>query len=255
MSNPKTAISEIKKLMVQFGFLEEKPALQSFKLEDKTILQAESLEAGKKINKINDAFESVALENGSYRINNFQVDVKGGVIEHVKEIFLEAKLVDGTVVKVEGEQLVEGAKVVVVTEQGELPAPDGIHQLEGGIKVQTVGGVIADVEEPEAPEVEVEMQEEVKVEEEIKDKVEEVKEEDKDKEMVELLKKLMEKMSEKMKSMEDKMSAIESSFNAFKKEPAGKKVSDGKTEFNSESVSNENPKLEAILALRNNKKK
>lgn len=253
MSNPKTAIQEIKKLMVQFGFLNEEPVLQSFKLEDKTILQALSLEVGQKINKINDAFEQVALEDGSYRIDNFNVDVKDGMIEAVKEVFLEAKLVDGTVVKVEGDQLMEGAKVVVVTEQGEVPAPDGVHELEGGVKVQTVGGVIAKVEEAEKPEVEIELQDEV-----VKKSEEEVAEEakvDDNQEMYELLKKLMEKVGEKMKSMEEKMSTLESNFNSFKKGPAGKKVSDGKTEFNNEYIANENPKLDAILKLRNNKKK
>ena len=246
MSNPKTAIQEIKKLMVQFGFLEEKPELQSFKLEDKTILQAEKLEVGKSINKINNEFEVVKLGNGSYRIDNFNVEVAEGVITAVKEIFLEAKLVDGTIVKVEGEELVEGAAVKVVTEQGEVPAPDGVHELESGVKVQTVGGVVVKVEEPKL-EVEVEMEDkmpEVEVE---------VKEEDKDKEMIDLIKKLMEKMSEKMKSMEDKMASMENSFNKFKKEPAGKKVSDGKTEFNSEVIESENPKLDAIIALRNKK--
>lgn len=250
MSNPKTAIQEIKKLMVQFGFLEEKPELQSFKLQDKTILQAEKLEVGKKINKINDAFESVSLGNGSYRIDNFNVDVTDGVITAVKEIFLEAKLKDGTVVKVEGEDLVEGAAVKVVTEQGEVPAPDGVHELESGLKVQTVDGVVVKVEEPKA-EVEVEMEDEVK--DEIKDVIEEkVEDKSDDEELVDLLKKLMEKMYKKMGDMEEKMSTLENNFNKFKKEPAGKKISDGKTDF-SEEVINENPKLRAILALRNKK--
>lgn len=244
MSNPKTAIQEIKKLMVQFGFLEEKPALQSFKLEDKTILQAEKLEVGKSINKINDAFESVALENGSYRIDNFNVEVAEGVITAVKEIFLEAKLVDGTVVKVEGEDLVEGAAVKVVTEQGEVPAPDGVHELEGGKKVQTVDGVIVKIEEPKA-EIEVEMEDSMP---EV-----EVEEESDDSELMDLLKKLMEKMYKKMGDMEEKMSTLENNFNKFKKEPAGKKISDGKTEFNSEVIESENPKLDAIIALRNKK--
>lgn len=251
MSNPKTAIQEIKKLMVQFGFLEEKPALLSFKLQDNTILQTEKLEVGKSISKINDAFEQVSLETGEYRIDNFNVTVKDGMIEAVKEIFLEAKLIDGTVVKVEGDQLMEGAKVVVVTEQGEVPAPDGVHELEGGVKVQTVGGVIAKVEEVEKPEIEIEMKDEV-----IEKSEEEVKEEakvDDNKEMYELLRKLMEKVSEKMKSMEDKMSSLENNFNAFKKEPAGRKISDGKTEFKSEQVS-ENSRVDAILALRNKRK-
>lgn len=247
MSNPKTAIQEIKKLMVQFGFLEEKPELQSFKLEDKTILQAEKLEVGKSINKINNEFEVVKLEDGSYKVEGFNVEVAEGVITAVKEIFLEAKLVDGTVVKVEGEELVEGAAVKVVTEQGEVPAPDGVHELESGVKVQTVGGVVVKVEEPKL-EVEVEMEDSMP-------EVEVEVEEDKDKEMIDLIKKLMEKMSEKMKSMEDKMASIENSFNKFKKEPAGKKVSDGKTEFNSEVIESENPKLDAIIALRNKKNK
>ena len=52
MSNSKTAIGEIKKLMVQFGFLAEEPTLQSFKLEDDTILEAEKLEIGNPIFKI-----------------------------------------------------------------------------------------------------------------------------------------------------------------------------------------------------------
>ncbi len=214
------------------------------KLEDKTILQAEKLEVGKSINKINDAFESVALENGSYRIDNFNVEVAEGVITAVKEIFLEAKLVDGTVVKVEGEDLVEGAAVKVVTEQGEVPAPDGVHELEGGKKVQTVDGVIVKIEEPKA-EIEVEME----------DSMPEVEIEDKsdDSELMDLLKKLMEKMYKKMGDMEEKMSTLENNFNKFKKEPAGKKVSDGKTEFNSEVIESENPKLDAIIALRNKK--
>jgi hypothetical protein len=246
MSNPKTAIQEIKKLMVQFGFLEEKPELQSFKLEDKTILQAEKLEVGKSINKINNEFEVVKLGNGSYRIDNFNVEVAEGVITAVKEIFLEAKLVDGTVVKVEGDELVEGAAVKVVTEQGEVPAPNGLHQLEDGKKVQTVDGVIVKIEEPKA-EIEVEMEDSMP---EV-----EVEEESDDNELLDLIKKLMEKMSKKMGDMEEKMSTLENNFNKFKKEPAGKKVSDGKTEFNSEPIVSENAKLDAILALRNNKKK
>lgn len=252
MSNPKTAIQEIKNLMKKFGFYDETPTLQSFKLEDNTILQAEKLEVGYSINKINDQFEMVTLEDGSYKIENFNVEVKEGKIEAVREIFLEAKLVDGTVVKVEGENLMEGAKVVVVTEQGEIPAPDGVHELEDGTKVQTVEGVITKIEEkkPEV-EVEVEMQEEVKEEEKV---IEEVKEEDKDKEMIELIKKLMEKMTEKMGSMEEKMTTLENNFNAFKKEPAGRKVSDGKTEFSNETIVSNN-KVSTIMALRNNNKK
>ena len=76
MSNSKSAIQEIKNLMVSFGFMKEEVTLQSFKLEDDTIIQAEKLEVGNKIYKINEAFEQVALEDGSYNLEgNFEIEV------------------------------------------------------------------------------------------------------------------------------------------------------------------------------------
>ena len=51
MSNSKSAINEIKKLMVQFGFLTSEPTLQSFKLEDngKYKLYVNEIKKNKKI--------------------------------------------------------------------------------------------------------------------------------------------------------------------------------------------------------------
>jgi hypothetical protein len=76
---------------------------------------------------------------------HFDIEVKSGEIVAVKEIFIDAKLVDGTVVKVSGDSLVEGAKVVVVTADAEVPAPDAIHELEDGTKIETKDGVITKV--------------------------------------------------------------------------------------------------------------
>jgi len=110
MSNPKTAIQEIKKLMVQFGFLSDEPVMASFKTEDNTILETFKLEVGSKITKLNDEFERVALESGKYRlVENFEIQVKNGTITSVKQIFVDAKLADGTQIKVEGDGLMEGS--------------------------------------------------------------------------------------------------------------------------------------------------
>jgi preprotein translocase subunit YajC len=244
MSNSKKAVQEIKKLMVQFGFLADEPTLLSFKLEDNTILQASKLEAGEEIVKINEEFEQVKLEDGSYRlVENFEIEVKDGKIESVKEVFLDAKLADGTVVKVEGDSLAEGAKVVVVTADAEIPAPDGVHELEDGTKIETKDGIIAKIEEiaadveegetPEAPAVEVGM----------------------DAQMFEMLKDFISKMGEKMSAMEQSYSALQNEFNAFKKEPAAKKVADGKTEkFNKQNNNDEvDARLATIMSLRNQK--
>jgi hypothetical protein len=189
MSNSKSAIQEIKSLMVQFGFL------------------------------------------------------KNEETEIVKEIFIDAKLVDGTAIKVEGDSLIEGAKVVVVTEEGEIPAPDGVHEIEGGAKVETKEGVIVRIEEAiaevemEKPEVEIEVS---------KDGME--------KEMVDMLKEFIYKMGDKVKKMEDQMSKLSSDFSSFKKEPAAKKIADGKTEKFNKTDDYMDSKLEAIAALRKTNK-
>ena len=243
MSNSKSAIAEIKNLMVQFGFLKnDEASLLSFKLEDDTILQTEKLEAGNKIVKINEAFEQVSLEDGSYKLKeHFEIEVVAGEIKAVKEIFVEAKLVDGTVVKVEGDSLMEGAKVVVVTPDAEIPAPDGVHELEDGTKVETKDGIIARVEEAvaEVEDVEDEMGKKMvdnpaKME----------------SEMMELLKEFVKKMGEKMSQMEQSYSSLQNEFNAFKKEPAATKVKDGKTDFNKEVEDALDARIKALKSLK-----
>ena len=225
MSNSKSAIKEIKSLMVQFGFLKnDEVELLSFKLEDNTILNTEKLEAGSKIYKINEAFEQVVLEDGSYKLKEkFEIEVKSGEIVAVKEIFVDAKLVDGTVVKVSGDGLVEGAKVVVVTADAEVPAPDGTHELEDGSKIETKDGVIVKVEEVVADDVEAEAP--------AIDAPMEMS-----KEMMEMLKEFISKMGEKVSKMEQSYAKLEGEFNSFKKEPAAKKIADGKTDFNKEPL-------------------
>lgn len=245
MSNSKSAIQEIKNLMVQFGFMSEDKTLLSFKLEDNTIVETEKLEKDSKIFKINEAFERVALEDGTYKLKeNFELEVAESQIVSVKEIFVDAKLVDGTAIKVSGDGLVEGAKVVVVTAEGEIPAPDGVHELEDGTKVETKEGLIAKIEEAvkEAPEMEGP---EVEIE---------VKKEEMEDEVVSLLKDLVVKLGEKIASLEGKVEGMSADFNSFKKEPAAKKIADGKTEKFNKTDDYMDSKLETIAALRKNNK-
>lgn len=62
-----------------------------------------------------------------------------------EEKFGEGTLVDGTIVKWEGD-LVEGAALVVVMPEGEVAAPDGIHELSDGTIVETAGGLVVNIE-------------------------------------------------------------------------------------------------------------
>jgi hypothetical protein len=245
MSNSKSAIQEIKNLMVQFGFMSEDKTLLSFKLEDNTIVETAKLEKDSKIFKINEAFERVALEDGTYKLKeNFELEVAESQIVSVKELFVDAKLIDGTQIKVSGDGLVEGAKVMVVTAEGEIVAPDGVHELEDGTKVETKEGIIAKIEEvvAESPEME---SPEVEIE---------VSKDGMSKEMVDMLKEFIYKMGDKVKKMEEQMSSLSTDFNSFKKEPAAKKIADGKTEKFNKTDDYMDSKLEAIAALRKTNK-
>ena len=87
--------------------------------------------------------------------------------ETTEEAFVDAKLVDGTIVRVEP-ALKIGASVAVIGEDGEtVPAPNKEHELESGEVVRTEGGVIVEIMTPEpveeeAEEVEEEMESEEK---------------------------------------------------------------------------------------------
>ena len=83
----------------------------------------------------------------------------------VVEAFEDAKLQDGSIVRIDPAVEV-GATVVVIGEDGEtVPAPDAAHELESGVIIRTEGGVVVEVMEPEeapeeaAEEVEEEMAE------------------------------------------------------------------------------------------------
>lgn len=66
--------------------------------------------------------------------------------EKKEEKMGEAALEDGTPIKWEGE-LMEGTAISVVTEEGEMPAPDATHTLSDGTKVTTENGLVTSIEE------------------------------------------------------------------------------------------------------------
>jgi hypothetical protein len=59
--------------------------------------------------------------------------------------FGEATLVDGTIVKWEGE-LAEGTALIVVLPEGEVAAPDGIHEISDGTIIETAGGLVVNIQ-------------------------------------------------------------------------------------------------------------
>ena len=83
-----------------------------------------------------------------------------GFGEDKKEVEMAtATLVDGTIVEWEGE-LAVGTAIFVQTGEGLIPAPDAVHEVEGGLLVTTEGGVVTEIVEP-TEEVEIEVEAEV----------------------------------------------------------------------------------------------
>lgn len=134
------------------------------------------------------------------------------------------KLVDGTMV--EAEEFAPGFDIFVVAEDGtSVPAPDGEHITESGLKVKTEGGKIVSIDkaEDESPKIEVEVEqaaEEVPAE--------EKKEVSIDKKIEEVMEKVvmaMEPIIKDVAEMKSKIAKMEEKFEKFSKQPAAGKIS------------------------------
>jgi len=263
MSNSKSAISEIKKLMVQFGFLTAEPTLLSFKLEDDTILETEMLEVGKDIFKIDEQFERVVLEDGSYSLSEFDIEVAEGKILTVNEKFINAKLKDGTEVSISGKGLEVGGKIFVVKDGVPTPAPDGDHELEDGSIVSVKDGEIITVSTPDSEdskedampeEADSPAEQGMEAKGPVVDKT--IKEDGKLNpqmmdEMYTMIKEFVVKCGSMMGEMEGKYNSLSSEFEAFKKEPAGQKIKYSKTDYNKEVEDALDAKIKALNSLKN----
>lgn len=79
-----------------------------------------------------------------------------GFSDEPKVEMATATLVDGSVIEWQGD-LAVGTAIMVQTGDGLIPAPDATHEVEGGMLVTTVGGIVTEIVEPEN-EVEIEVE-------------------------------------------------------------------------------------------------
>lgn len=149
----------------------------------------------------------------------------GETAETVVEIQLaEYELVDGTMVKCEGDKLEVGKELFVVTEEGDIPAPEGKHQTKDGLVISVdAEGVITEVEEvveeeESAEEVEAEFETEA---------TEEVTEETTVSLSEEVVSQVMDALtaiSADIEALKGRVDATDEAFHAFKNEPAAGKI-------------------------------
>ena len=195
------------------------------------------------------------------------------LVEATAQSFGEVKTADGELtLTYEGEELAQGLAISVVTADGNVPAPDGEHALEGGVTIVTADGKIEAIKETpaEAPaeeEVVVEAAEEMPAEtpveavaevvaEEVASEVADVVEEAISEEVVAAVAEAVTAaVGEMMKKMEERMAALEGKFSTFASAPAAEKTIANKvstTKFNSDLAPARNQALvEKFIALKN----
>ena len=178
-----------------------------------------------------------------------------------KQSFMTIKTADGALtLSYDGEALAEGLAIFVVTEDGNVAAPDGELMLEGGVTIRTKDGKIEAIMETTmavADVVEEKMAEETP-EEVVADVVEEVISEEVIKAVTEAVSdvvgEMMKKMEETMAKQNEKMTALESKFNSFSAAPAAEKTIAGhpstRTEF---SKSLNQDLVDKFIAIKNQK--
>jgi hypothetical protein len=181
-----------------------------------------------------------------------------------KQSFMTIKTADGALtLEYDGEALAEGLAIFVVTEDGNVAAPDGEHMLEGGVTIRTKDGkieaimettmAVADVVEEKMAEATPE-----EVVEEVADTVKEVISEEVISAVTEavadVVGEMMKKMEEKMVKYDEKMTALESKFSTFSSAPAAEKTIVGhpstRTEF---SKSLNQDLVDKFIAIKNQK--
>lgn len=162
--------------------------------------------------------------------------------------FATATLVDGTEVKTEGE-LVEGASLMVVTPEGEIAAPFGIHETTDNMLITVdEAGVIVKIEEKVAEAAEDETKDEVEVEmEEVEVEVPAEVAPVLTEEVVQAVVEVLAPVVAEIQDIAQELKKVKAQFQAFKAEPAAKKVK--RNDFAAEKSS----AVDRILKIRNQK--
>lgn len=145
-----------------------------------------------------------------------------------------ATLVDGTIVKTEGEFEV-GKQLVVETEEGDIPAPLGSHETTDGQVISVdEEGVIVSIEE-------VVVEEEEKEQEFSNDFVSE---------LINTLKPSLDKIEE----LSNDIKTLKGEFMAFKDEPAGAKIYNNLDDYKQRENDLINGRISKLIELRKQKK-
>ena len=148
----------------------------------------------------------------------------------------EATLLDGTVVKTEGDFEV-GKQLFVVTEDGDVPAPPARHETtDGVILVVDDEGIITEIEE-------VVVEEETETEENFSD------------DLINQLVGALQPSLDKIEELSNEVKALKGQFHEFRDEPGSPKIYNNLNDINKDEQSIMSGRMAKILEVRRNKNK
>ena len=163
----------------------------------------------------------------------------------------EATLLDGTKVRVEGDFEV-GKPLFVITEEGDVYAPEGTHETETGLLLSVdADGVITSIEEKQAEEeAPAEAPAEAEAELEAEETTISLSEE-----VVGNIMEVLTRMEENITKLETRLDSTAEEFHAFKNEPAGKKITNNLAEITKNENSLAEARFNKIVEFRKQTKK
>ena len=164
-------------------------------------------------------------------------------IENVE--FAEAELVDGTVVRVDGE-FEPGKAIMVVTEEGDVPAPDGAHETRDGLIVTTEGGVIVSIEEKAAEEAPAEEAPAEEASAEFEEEAEAQFSED----FVNSIADTIAPALAEIEKLRNEIATLKSDFSAFSEAPATKKITNNLADYKANAASQHEARFAALKQIR-----
>ena len=164
----------------------------------------------------------------------------------VEQVFADYKTTDGTILRCD--ELVEGAEVSIISEEGEAVSGEASYVLEDGrtIEVSAEGSITSIIEaEEEVEELQEEEMEEVNP---IEDRISKIENGIKD--ILELFESQEQKFSKEV-DLAKELETLKNEFEAFKSSPAEDEIEVKKS---MPKVSTKEDKLRAIAKFRNNGK-
>ena len=141
--------------------------------------------------------------------------------------FGEIKSKDGELtLTYEGDEFTVGTAIFVKTEDGDVPAPDGEHMLEGDIKITTVDGKITEIEREEMPaaEVETDVEDGVAFQEDVVEDGPTPTMEEMITALAEVMKPYMDEMKKDIEEMKAKFASMDKKVETFSNAPAAIKA-------------------------------